>query len=143
MIDFEWESERPLTADLVGRIAAGFGIPFAVACILVALSHHKVAFGFLLLAVVAGIIAARSASSTKIKLQGNCLWYGSSMKADLQKLKDIRIKREFWVERVIVLEGTGELIPLSGIPKDSVDELIAALKERIRTVPGVESDSAR
>jgi hypothetical protein len=73
MRDFEWESASPLPADLVGRVAAGFGIPFAVVCILAALNNYKVVFGFLLLAVVTGIVAARSAPRTKIKLRGNCL----------------------------------------------------------------------
>ncbi len=143
MRNFEWVSACPLAADLVARVAAAAGIPFAIASILVALKAYPIAVGLLISAIGVGLVVARSAPRTAIRLDGYSLCYGAGMKADLQTLKSLRVTREFGVERVIVLDGTGALLPLNGIPNDVLDELMSALKERIQRAGSESSDRVR
>lgn len=134
MQDYEWVSKTPLRAELVHRCAAGFGVFFAIACILLASGYGLISGIFLLVAIGVTIYVIRKTPPTRIRVEGNNLYYGSSMHAGLDKLKEVRVLRQFWVEEVIALPGSEprETIPTNGIPEDIKSELISVLKERIK-----------
>lgn len=133
MQDFEWVSESPLRQELVMKVAASFSIFFAVACILLALGYTLYSVVIFFVAIVASVIAFRKAGPTKIKVKGNDLYYGSSIHACLETLREVRVIRQLGVEEVIVLEGSKPhvLIPIKGIPENVRIELISILNERI------------
>jgi len=86
-----------------------------------------------MIAVAASIIAIRITPPTKIKIEGDNLYYGSSIHARLDNLKEVRVTRQLGVEKVMVLGGSKPhiLIPLKGIPKNVQSELLVVLNERI------------
>lgn len=133
MRDFEWVSEGTLRPELVARVIAGFGIFFAIACILLALGYTLYSFVFFLVSVVVAIITIIKTPPTKIRVKGNCFYYGSSIRARLENLREVRIIRQLGIEDIIVLDGAEPhiLIPIKGIPEDVRSELISFLNERI------------
>jgi len=133
MQDFEWVSKSPLRSELLARGVASFGIFFAIACILLAIGYTVFSAVFLIVAVVASIVAIRITPPTKIKIEGDNLYYGSSMHARLDNLKEVRVIRQLGIEKVMVLGGSEPhmLIPLKGIPENVQSELLIVLNERI------------
>lgn len=57
--------------------------------------------------------------------------YGSSIRADLSRLSGVKVTRQFGLERVIVLEGTSQVLPLYEIPEDVLNDLLAVLEKRV------------
>ena len=144
MQDFEWISDKPLRAEIVARITAVFGIFFAVSCILLVLGYKIVSAVFMLLGIIFAIVVLRNTNQTRIKVEGSNLFYGTSTKANLVGLREIKLQKQFLVmgEEVIVLLGekakgilpirtTKGVIPTYGIPSDIKSKLISVLEERI------------
>ena len=130
MRDFEWTSEKPLQSELVARGSAGFGIFFAVACIFLVLGYLILFSIFFVFAIGVSIYVIIKTPPTRIKVDGNNLYYGSSMKGNLNNLKKVKLIRQFGVEEVISLRGPKNInsIPTKGIPDTIKSELRSSIR---------------
>ena len=132
MRNFEWESEKPLRSEVVAKYSAIVGLCLAAAIWLAMFKYWLAAVCILLAGFILAFVYVRKTPNTKISVDGFTLKYGSSVKVDLEKVKEIKTTKNFGVEEVIMVVGDpGGVVPLKGIPKDTQTELIEVLEERI------------
>ena len=132
MRNFDWESEKPLYAEVVAKFVAVFGLFLAGAIWLAMFKYWVIAVGVFIAGLITALISVKRISKTKISVDGFTLKYGSSTKINLEKIKEIKITKQFGVEEVVAIFGNpGGVVPLKGVPKEIQAELVEILSERI------------
>jgi len=132
MRNFEWESEKPLYAEVAAKFAAVFGLFLAGAIWLAMFKYWVLAAGVFMAGLITALIFVKRTSKTKISVDGFALKYGTSTIINLKRIKKIKVTKQFGVEEVIAIFGNpGGVVPLKGVPKEIQAELVEILNERI------------
>lgn len=134
MEEYRWISNRALTDELVGRIAAGSGIFIAFGCLSFVLGYGLLSLFFAIVAIFTALYFYTTSAGTLISIADNCLRYGNSTEIKLENIKNVQIKRQFGITDVLVVskhDSIGNVMPLRGVPSVEREKIIEVIQAKI------------